>query len=313
MKRAYAFLGVLLLGSVGSVYADKQTTDPGQQSIVARRTKAPPVVDGRFAPGEWSAAIPIHVNAVKPEQAPGLVPWSGVVIMPPDNQDDSSFKVFVMYDDNYLYVAVDVADDKLIADAFPGLSFLDDVVELYIDGDNQSDDLNAIAGVPGWYGVLPNNEGYQLDTSVGGARDVYPVSLVQVDWDSAAGLRPRGFLVEARISLDSINTIDNSWWTNPAMTPADLSEGGDPTQSYPPGVPFLPVFRRPQPGDKIGFNVTVGDDDCGRLPGSENPWDDSYGRTDLSPNPSSYIAWDGSSANWFYADEPAWGTLYFAP
>ena len=44
-----------------------------------------------------------------------------------------------------------------------------------------------------------------------------------------------------------------------------------------------------------------------------DPFNDSYFRTDIVPNPSSYTAWDGSSPNWDYADETAWGTLYFAP
>jgi len=311
MKSVYYCLAILLLAGAG-VRADQQTTEAGKQVITARRTTKPVVIDGVFSPGEWSAAIPVHVNAVKPDSAPGLVPWQGLpyALNPPDNQDDSSFTIYAMYDDDYLYVAVHVADNTIISDN-PDLPFLDDDVEIYIDGDNQLDDLNAIRDVPDWFGVLPNNEGFQLVTTSGNVRAVYPSPVVEVNWDSYAGLRPRGYVIENRISLDSINTIDNSWWTNPDMTPADFE--GDPTQSNPPGAIFSPVFRRPQPGDSIGFNVTVGDDDSGRQPGSDDPWQDGYNRTDLVPNPSSYTAWDGSSANWFYADETAWGTLYFAP
>jgi len=275
--------------------------------MTARRTTKPVVIDGAFSPGEWSAPTPIHVDAVKPGEAPGLVPF---FINPPNNQDDLSFEVYAMYDDDYLYIAVDVADDIIISDN-PEVPWADDVVEIFLNGDKQPFDLEAVRDVPDWFGVLPNNEGFQLDTSVGNIRAVYPSDLVQVNWDSHAALRPRGYLVEARISLDSINTIDNSWFTNPDLPPAD--ENGDPTQSVPPGATFSPVFRRPQPGDTIGFNVTVGDDDSGRQPGNPDPFADSYNRTDLVPNPSSYLAWDGSSLNWYYADESAWGTLYFAP
>lgn len=315
MKRTYLCVGMVLLAA-GSAFADQQTLIAGQQVMIARRANKPVVIDGVRSPGEWSAAIPVHVDAVRAAEAPGLVPWQGLpnAVNPPRNQDDCSYKVYTMYDDNYLYVAVDVADNVIISDN-PVLPFLDDCVEIYINGDKQPSDLDAIVWVPDWYGVLPNNEGFQLDTSVGNVRNVYPYppGIVQVDWDSAAGLRPRGYLVEARISLDSINTIDNSWWTNTEMTPADVD--GDPTESFPAGVPFEPAFRRPQPGDTIGFNVTVGDDDCGLLPGTEDYWQDSYGRTEglAGPNPSSYLAWDGSSADWNYADESAWGTLYLAP
>jgi hypothetical protein len=313
MKSVYYCLAILLLAGAG-VRADQQTTEAGKQVITARRTTKPVVIDGVFSPGEWSAAIPLQVNAVKPGTAPGLDPWQGLpyAVNPPDNQDDSSFTVYTMYDDNNLYIAVDVADDKIISDN-PVFPFLDDDVEIFINGDKQPFDLEAVRDVPDWFGVLPNNEGFQVVTSAGNIRQVYPSPLVQVDWESNAELRPRGFLIETRISLDSINTIDNSWWTTPALPPADFENGGDRTQSNPAGAIFSPVFRRPHPGDSIGFNVVAADDDCGRQPGTDDPWQDSINRTDLAHDPSSYTARDGSSANWYYADESAWGTLYFAP
>ncbi len=309
MKRCYYFIAILLATGSG-LRADQQTTEAGKQKITARRTTKPVVIDGAFSPGEWSAAIPVHVDAVHPSTAPGLVPWQGLpyAINPPENQDDSSFTIYTMYDDQNLYVAVDVVDDIIMADN-PDLPFLDDDVEIFINGDKQPFDMDAIGGIPDWFGVLPNNEGFQLVTSAGNVRAVYPSPLIQVDWDSKVRLRPRGYLVEARISLDSINTVDNSWWTNPNEVPPDFDN--DPTQPSVAGAVFSPVFRRPHPGDTIGFNITVGDDDNGRS--GDDPFNDSYFRTDLVHNPSSYTAWDGSSPNWDHADETAWGTLYFAP
>ena len=311
MKSVCYGVAILLFAGV-AVRADKQTTDAGKQRMIARRTTKPVVIDGVFSPGEWSAAIPVHVDAVKPGAAPGLVPWQGLpyAVNPPDNQDDSSFTVYTMYDDNNLYVAVDVADDKIISDN-PDTPWLDDDVEIFIDGDKQPFDFAAIGGIPDWFGVLPNNEGFQLVTSAGNVAQVYPSPVIQVDWDSHAALRPRGFLIETRISLDSINTIDNSWWTDLTLPIPDFDN--DPTKPLDPNAVFAPVFRRPQPGDSIGFNVTVGDDDSGRQPGSDDPFQDSYNRTDLVPSPSSYTAWDGSSFNWDVTDETAWGTLYLAP
>ena len=82
--------------------------------------------------------------------------------------------------------------------------------------------------------------------------------------------------MEYRISLDSINTIDTSWW------------------SY-----YFPQsgFRRPHPGDTTGFNVAVGDDDNGG---------DSYVRSEPGPHSDSYTAWDGRSVGWFVAAEQDW-------
>lgn len=292
MKRAYICAGVLLL-VVGSAFAEKQTLIPGQQTMVARRTHKPVVIDGVLNPAEWSAAIPVHVNAVKPGEAPGLVPmvdWGvgPMPLSPPRNQDDCSYTIRAMYDDNYLYVAVDVADD-IIKTGNPAILWLDDVVELYIDGDQKSPDdwANGIA--------------YQIDTSAVGTTDLYWFGYPEplgVNYTSAAGLRPRGYLVEARISLDSIQ----------------MSNGG-----------------KPELGSKIGFNVTVGDNDTGLV---GDPWfwgwsvvDDGYYHipnpettgipfdpTNWFKNtPSSYLAWDGSYENWAYSNASNWGTLYFAP
>jgi hypothetical protein len=219
--------------------------------------------------------------------APGLVPWQALpfAINPPDNQDDSSFTIRAMYDDTYLYIAVDVADDKLFTDN-PVFPWLDDVVELYVDGDTESSDDWGLTA-------------FQLDITAAGEMVVYPDPIPGFVWDSAAGMRPRGYLVETQIRLDSIVTAN----------------GG-----------------APGPGSKIGFNVTVGDDDTGLI---GDPWfmgdtymDDSYFHipnpvVDSNPpfddlnwfknTPSSFIAWDGSSANWVNLRETDWGTLYFAP
>jgi len=309
--KGFSYTVVVLLLAEGLTQAYQPTTESGKQLIIARQTRKPFTIYGVFSPGEWSAATPIHVDAIRPTDAPGLVPAG---INPPNNQDDSSYTIYAMYDAHNLYIAVDVADDNVIADN-PDNPWLDDDVEIFIDGDNQPFDMDAINFIPDWFGVLPNNEGFQLVTSAGNVAKVYPSPVIQVDWSSRAGMRPRGFLVETRISLNSINTIDNSWWTNPnAIPPALDADGnpiGDPTQPSIPGAVFSPSFRRPQPGDSIGFNIAVADDDSGRS--GDDPFNDSYNRTDLNPNPSSYTAWDGSSANWYYADEAAWGTLYFAP
>jgi hypothetical protein len=324
MQKKHLCTSILLL-AVGSMIADQQTTIPGQQVMVARRTTKPVVIDGVFGPGEWSRAIPVHVTAIRPAEAPGIVSWVGLEggVNPPDNQHDSSFKVYAMYDADNLYIAVDVADDNIISDN-PENPWLDDDVEIFIDGDNQPIDMDAIGYTvnwapyetppipypPGLFGVLPNNEGFQLVTSAGNVAKVYPSPVIEVDWSSKAGLRPRGFLIETRISLDSINTIDNSWLTDATKAQPDWEN--DPTKAAgDPTALFSPAFQRPQPGDSIGFNVVVADDDCGLL--GDDPWQDSINRTDLVPNPSSYTAWDGSSANWYYADEEAWGTLYLAP
>src|SRR5262245_58634907 len=107
MDRSYCLTTIMILLLAGvATEAAKQTAGAAKQTMIARRTAKPVVIDGAFSPGERSAAIPVHVNAVKPAEAPGVVPWQGLpyAVNPPDNPDDSSFTVYTMYDDNNLYV-----------------------------------------------------------------------------------------------------------------------------------------------------------------------------------------------------------------
>src|SRR5512141_3187501 len=107
----YPLIGLL---AIGNALADQETTVPGQQWIVAHRTSKPVVIDGILEAAEWAAAVPVHVDAVKPTTAPGVVPTNVAPgLTPPDNQDDLSFTIRTMYDDDNLYVAVTVADDVL--------------------------------------------------------------------------------------------------------------------------------------------------------------------------------------------------------
>ena len=89
----------------------------------------------------------------------------------------------------------------------------------------------------------------------------------------------------------------------------------------------------PGPGSRIGFNVAVGDNDTGLI---GDPWffvedpflDDGYyhipnpdvpGNPPFDANnffkntPSTHLAWDGSSLDWWHSAVSAWGTLYFVP
>jgi len=265
----------------------RETTIPGKQVMIAKYTNRPPTIDGVFRPSEWRGAIPVYVDGTTPATAPGVVPnipWLPN-LRPPDSPEDSSFTIYTLYDDDFLYVAVDVTDDIVITDS--DVPFLDDDVEVMIDGDRQPGDwvmaISCGPSNPNCPTPVINNEGFKLTTSARGAQLVDPSNNPSIVWDSKAGLTSKGFVVEYKISLDSINTIDTSWW------------------SY-----YFPQsgFRRPQPGDTIGFNVAVGDDDNGG---------DSYLRSEPGPHTDSYTAWDGRSVGWFVAAEQDWGNLYFAP
>ena len=193
--------------------------------------------------------------------------------------------IYALYDDNNLYVAVDVTDDIIICDG--PVPYLDDDAEIMIDGDRQPGDVQMalLCGPenPNCPNPVVNNEGFKLTTSVCNQSLTDPSNNPSIVWDSKAGLRPHGFVIEFRIPLSSINTIDTSWFSNPY-----------------PGFGFRP----PQTGDIIGFNVAVGDDDNGGL---------SYLRSEPAPHTDSFTAWDGRSVGWYVFAERDWGNLYLAP
>jgi Carbohydrate family 9 binding domain-like len=250
VKLVKVLVGITLLVLMGLLVAtgghadftgSRETTIPGKQVMVANYTSHPPTIDGVFHPFEWRGAIPVYVDGSTPATAPGVVPnipWLPN-LRPPDSPEDSSFTIYTLYDENYLYVAVNVTDDIVITDS--DLPYLDDDVEVMIDGDRRPGDWAlAICGPPNCQTPVVNNEGFKLTTSARGAQLTDPPNNPAIVWESKAGLTRTGFVVEYRIPLTSINTIDTSWW------------------SY-----YFPNsgFRPPQPGDTIGFNVAVGDDE----------------------------------------------------
>jgi len=57
----------------------------------------------------------------------------------PDGPADSSGNFRVLYDSEYLYLVVDVNDEALVQDSDPAQGWLDDRIEVFIDGDNSKD------------------------------------------------------------------------------------------------------------------------------------------------------------------------------
>lgn len=240
------------------VSGDKPATEPGQQEMVARYTDAAPVIDGVMGPGEYSAAIPVHVKFNQYDMWPGVITGLGETLqydLP--NQDDLSFTIYTLYDDEYLYVTVDVADDAIWDDGYDYLGicpFCDDAPEIFVDADYADEGCTLMPdGSCEWN---QSEEGFQIIMDSGGD----PFAANDIVWDGAPGPRPRGYVVEFRIALTSIDMIDGEGEENPG------------------------------PGDDIGFNVAVGDDDNGGWPynveqfwwGEPGELTDTYGRWDSS-------------------------------
>jgi hypothetical protein len=286
--RRVALAGTVLLAMAwlfaGDAFAKKPTAEPGQQTMTARWTNSPPSIDGTMGPGEYSAAIPLHVVFNSVELLPGFAPGfdSPPEAIAPDNPNDLSFTAYAVYDEDNLYIAVDVADDILCDDGAgndppdQGDPYIDDGVELFFDGDQVDNDFASFVG---------NEEGFQLAGDIGGAYWSSPHGATfpdpdPIDWVCAAGLRPRGFVIEYEVALTSIDMTDGSGEANPAA------------------------------GASIGFNIAVNDDDNGGYPYNFRVNDD-WTQWDFLDGPpyDTYGRWDGTET----AAEAQWGTLYFEP
>jgi len=269
---------VLALTGLGTV----AFSQPGQQVFIAYPVDGdPPVIDGVLDEDEYEDSMRLRVTFNDPKNPPGHVPaW----LPAPQNWADLSYMFYAVYDEDNLYIAVDVRDDFVIddgPDCWGKFPWYDDDVEIFVDGDRVRNDIAVEA---------PGKEGFQLLMDVGG--DAWAscgednINAV-IDWDAMPGLRRKGYLIEFRISLASIDTEDDG-------------------AEVPPG-----------PGDSIGFNVAVGDDDNGSFPYNWGqlvceppivypPPDDCVEPdTDLT---DSFGMWDGSDT--FREDH--WGTLVFA-
>lgn len=185
-----ALLGVVSSNTVAEE-GTQQTSIPGKQFMVARYTSTPPVIDGVFSPGEWQGAIPVYVDGSTPATAPGVVPnIPGLpFLFPPDSPASSSFTIYTLYDDNNLYIAVDVNDNIVICDG--PVPFLDDDAEIMIDGDRRPGDVHMATNCgpnnPNCPNPVVNNEGFQLVTSVCNQSLTAPPNNPSIVWESKAG------------------------------------------------------------------------------------------------------------------------------
>jgi hypothetical protein len=174
---------------------------------------------------------------------------------PPDGPTDLSFTTLALYTPNDLFIAVDVADDAFHDDS--DQIWQNDAVELYMDGDLVANDLSIH-----WNHASP--EGFQLLIDLRDEAGAWGLEFDQ-DWFATTRTYDGGYVVEFRIPLTSI----------------DIEDG--------PGV------THPSPGDEVGLNISVNDDDDGGSKEHYGVWS--------SPPPD----------EWKWNRESDWGRLYFSP
>jgi len=169
-----------------------------------------PTIDGDVGladPNEWRfAAGNSDYWHVFPDAAgfaaDGIRGGELIVGAPPDTVDDLSFKVLVGFDDQNLYVAVTVLDDILQtdtaeADSENGQTWLDDSVEVFVDGGNANEATWNSSQVGGQYVISANNAYRQMEAGNPGYGE-------NAAWFAKTQLINGGYTAEFRISLSAI-------------------------------------------------------------------------------------------------------------
>jgi hypothetical protein len=183
-------------------------------TLVAPMVGSPPVIDGTVGDGEW-------IGSSMTEVTPETGSWDF-------GETEVSYDFYVMYDEEYLYVAAKLTDDDIQIDSAPegsigGQTWMDDSIEIFVDGNhNMAADAFDAAETPfGGQHVITANNAVRFTDGVksfgdGPGDDFYAVADIkdQNHWE-----------MEARMKLS--------------------------------------LFGSPQQGDVVGFNISTNDDDGG--------------------------------------------------
>jgi hypothetical protein len=174
--------------------------------FVVPRVSAPPVLDGEVEEAWLQASVQAIAITIDGAEPTGPADLSG------------EFRV--LYDTDNLYLLVDVNDEALVQDSDPAQGWLDDRIEVFIDGDNSKDDAQDT--VNDYQYCFRWNHG-EVETPVEWYRS--PASLAGVEY--AVVTTDAGYLIEIKLPWSTM------------------------------------IGRSAEPGELIGIDVMINDDDDG--------------------------------------------------
>ena len=236
MKKIFWNLAVVVLALAPVAWADNSTLDE-TKTRVALPLPEPPTIDGFIdldggeswvrAGGAANRNWRVQYDDTLADFYKGGEHNEGGM-QDPQNQSDLEYDVYVGYDAENLYVAVRVRDDGVGNDdategSEDGMTWWDDSVEVFVDGDNSNFPTRnvtdpAVIGAGGQYVITANNAFRDQEAGNPGYGE-------DAAWFALTRENEDGYDAEFRISMDEIGN--------------------------------------PQPGDIIGFTVAVNDDDDG--------------------------------------------------
>ncbi len=143
-------LAVILLTAlfaVSFVGAQEEHPKTGDPLIIeCGKTSTPVKVDGKL--DEWKRAVPAVVDVKEQLYSVFQGDWK--------DADDCSGIVYMMYDDNYIYVAGEFKDEKLIAGQSGGNIWMNECLEIFFDPQNIELDAGSAHSVHYQFGFAPS-------------------------------------------------------------------------------------------------------------------------------------------------------------
>jgi non-specific serine/threonine protein kinase/serine/threonine-protein kinase len=179
---------------------------PASFTIEAPFRAVSPVADGRIAPGEYGPGVEVAFDG---DTNPGRL-WAGSKLRS-KTPDDLSVRVHTAYTDCSLFLAFLVRDQFVDASERYSI-WVQDSVEVYINGDHAANDMP-----PG----IGNREGFQLLADAGGHQLTPATGFTNADWKAGTSRTDDGYIIEFEIPLALIDTRDGPEYV-PATSGSEL-------------------------------------------------------------------------------------------
>lgn len=214
MKPRYALIS-LILPAAGALalpddyidlYGDAFTPVAVAEAV---RTEEPMTLDGVGDEPVWASA-PEYALGYATWPVPSGIGWDDPVNGTPAEPDDLNASFKAAWDDEYLYILVEVTDDIIVIDDTDTNYENDDGVEFYLDGDN-SRDKGTAWNQPGYDFVNDRQLKIKADNStlvIGGLYDPQENGTVVVEQDIVVDRTfvetDTGYTVELRMNFSGI-------------------------------------------------------------------------------------------------------------
>ena len=196
----------------------------GPREVTAPLVEGPVTIDGIMDETDWEKAAVETITPIEGVLQEDVLPTS---------EENISFLAYIMHDDTWLYVGVDVTDDIIFHDTEPEGSYnantwYDDSMEVFIDQDLD----HGVDTSNNRYGSPDLIEGQFVITAGNAVRDANTTNVPffgdaeEDDWYAHATITDNGWMGEMRFNKEMIVDFERVGF-NIAVNDDDLGEGND--------------------------------------------------------------------------------------